>query len=71
VLRVKRVFNNGLFGDSVIGGIGYMLFKSGFKGSTSLTYVIFPTRARNLVNSWAKHRVGFIFSNSKSCFRVL
>jgi hypothetical protein len=45
-----------------------MLFKLGFKGSTNLTYVGFPTGTRNLVNSWAKHRVGFIFSNSKKLF---
>jgi hypothetical protein len=48
-----------------VGSINYMLFKMGFEGSTSLTYVIFSIGARNLVNSWAKHRVGFIFGSSK------
>jgi hypothetical protein len=37
--------------EMVVGGISYMFFYLGFKGSTNLTYVIFPTRARNLVNT--------------------
>jgi hypothetical protein len=45
-----------------------MLFKPSFKGSTSLTYVRFPTGVRNLVNSWVEHRVRFIFSSSKKLF---
>jgi hypothetical protein len=45
-----------------------MLFKPNFKGSTSLTYVIFPTGTRNLVNSRTKHRVKFNFSCSKKLF---
>jgi hypothetical protein len=29
-----------------VGGINYMLFKMGFEGSTSLTYVRFSTRSK-------------------------
>jgi hypothetical protein len=36
-----------------------MLFKSSFKGYASLT---------DLVNSWAKHWVRFIFSSSENLF---
>jgi hypothetical protein len=48
-----------------VGIINDMFFKTGFEGPASLTYVIFSTGARNLVNSWAKHWVRFIFSSSK------
>jgi len=51
-----------------MGTINYMLFNIGFKGSSSLAIVRFPTRARNLVNSWAKHRVRFIFCSSEELF---
>jgi hypothetical protein len=37
-IRVKRVFDDGLFRYSVIGGVSYMIFKSDFKGSINLTY---------------------------------
>jgi hypothetical protein len=45
-----------------------MFFHPSFEGSPSLTYVIFSTGARNLVNSWTKHRVRFVFSGSKKLF---
>jgi hypothetical protein len=38
-----------------------MFFERGFAGSSSLAYVIFPTRARDMVDFWIEHRVGFIF----------
>jgi hypothetical protein len=37
----------------------------------SLSYVRFATRERNLVDPWAKHWVGFVFSRSKELFKVL
>jgi hypothetical protein len=55
------VFGDRRFRDLVMGSINYMLFNPGFKGSSGLANVIFPTGARNLVDSWAKHRVRFIF----------
>lgn len=51
-----------------MGSINYMLFQTGFEGYANLTYVRFTTRGRNLVTSLSKHRVRFIFSNSKKLF---
>jgi hypothetical protein len=67
---VKRVFHNGLFGNKFVGGMSYMLFYPRFKGSTSLTYVIFLAREMDLVNTWAKHKVSFFFCRSKKLFKA-
>jgi hypothetical protein len=55
VLGFSGVFGDSIFRDSVMDNVNYMFFKPRFKGSFNLAYVRFPTGARNLVNSWAKH----------------
>jgi len=51
-----------------VGSVNYVLFNTGFERFVGLTYVIFATRARNSINSWAKHRVRFIFGSAKKLF---
>jgi len=69
ILRFRWVFNNRWFGSSVMDNVNYMFFNSGFEGSSNLSYVRFPTGVRNLVNSWAQHRVRFIFYYSRKLFK--
>jgi hypothetical protein len=43
VVGFKGVFNDNIFGDSVVDSISYMLFKTNFEVSTSLTSIRFST----------------------------
>jgi len=46
-----------------------MFFEASLEGYTKLTYLRFSTRAGDLVNPWAQHRVIFIFNTSKEFFK--